>query len=101
MKKLEECYMKETFEFYCEGGCRGYTMVPLDPDEDRNIIFVCPKCKHEHYRRMKNGTISSDRHAFQKDNETVHKIEPLMSAYSEKQRKGFMDKLMESLGRGN
>lgn len=75
---------REIFEFYCSGGCQGYILIPIDVEFDCDVIVVCPnpKCKHEHYRRIKDGKITEDRHNFTKDDSKVHRLEPTLSAFS-------------------
>lgn len=84
----------DLYEFHCEGGCRGYILVPIDVDEQRDVIVKCPSCGHEHMRTMKDGQITGKRHSTSKDTETVHLIEPTMSAFSKEPRL----KAMESKG---
>lgn len=31
------------------------------PADNGNLVVVCPRCKHEHYRIVKDGTITEDR----------------------------------------
>lgn len=88
---------REMFEFYCSGGCRGYTMVPIDPEIDADIIFICPSCKHAHTRRMKGGKITEIRHSIEHDTPTVHQIEPTLAAYSPTSRKTMFQALKEIL----
>jgi hypothetical protein len=73
---------REMFEFYCEGGCKGFTVVPVDIEFDCDVIMVCPSCKHEHYRTVKDGKITSLRHATTKDDSKVHRLEPTLAAFS-------------------
>lgn len=54
--------MKATMEFYCQNGCRGYFLVRLRTDIDGNYTIVCPSCGHEHFRKIKGGVITGDRH---------------------------------------
>lgn len=54
--------MKATMEFYCSGGCRGYFVVRLRTEIDGNYTIVCPGCGHEHFRKIKGGIITNDRH---------------------------------------
>src|SRR6266446_9889216 len=93
---------REMFEFYCSGGCMGYTMFPIDISIDASIIMVCPNCKHEHYRKMRNGKITEDRHGITKDDQFVHRIEPTLAAFSKTQRmkeeKGFLGGLWDRVG---
>jgi len=93
---------REMFEFYCSGGCMGYTMFPIDVSIDASIIMVCPNCKHEHYRKMRNGKITEDRHGITKDDQFVHRIEPTLAAFSKTPRmnkeKGFIGGLWDRVG---
>lgn len=73
---------RELFEFYCEGGCHGYTTIPIDVEFDCHIIMVCPGCKHEHFRAVKDGKITGDRHSTMKDDSKVHRLEPTLAAFS-------------------
>jgi hypothetical protein len=81
--------MRDLFEFYCSknnGGCGGFVTVPLDIDEERDIIMVCPNCKHEHYRGIRAGEITERRHGHTQDTSTVHRLEPTAAAYSREPR---------------
>lgn len=88
---------REYFEFHCSGGCSGYTMVPIDPEIDADIIFICPKCKHAHYRRMKGGKITEIRHAIEHESSLVHQIEPTLAAWSKERRKTMFQAMKELL----
>ena len=55
--------MKQLFEFYCSGGCGGYFRTKLRINIDGSYIIVCPECDHEHFRVIKKGRISGDRHS--------------------------------------
>ena len=89
---------KILWEFHCEGGCSGYTLIPIDEEIDADIIFVCPSCKHEHFRRMKGGKITGDRHSTYTDTSKVHRIEPTLAAFSTTPRYGWWDKIMKNVG---
>jgi len=95
------------FEFHCQNGCGGFMLVPLEEKDERDIILVCPACKHEHFRGMKHGEITQRRHAFSRDSETVHRIEPTMAAFSKTSRveglveRGFLGDLWARFARGN
>lgn len=80
------------YEFFCEGGCKGWVIVQLDPEEVRNIIMVCPSCKHEHFRELKNGEITGVRHGSLRESSVVHKLEPPLAAFSKTQRLGHLEK---------
>lgn len=86
------------YEFYCSGGCLGYTLVPLDPEIDEDIIMVCPNCQHEHMRRMKGGQVTDLRHSTTRDDDRVHRIEPTKSAFSQKERLGALQKAKAFVG---
>lgn len=76
---------RDLFEFHCTksgGGCGGYIRIPLQTDDERDVIVICPKCKHEHRRGMKDGEITESRHSTYHDTDRVHKIEPTLAAYS-------------------
>ena len=53
--------MKETLQFYC-AECKGYFVVRLRTNIDGDYTIVCPKCEHEHFRKVKGGIITKDRH---------------------------------------
>lgn len=86
---------KDPFEFYCSGGCRGYTIVHLDTDIDEDIIFQCPNCTHEHMRRMKGGKVTEARHNTTREDSRVHLLEVSKAAFSKEPRLG---KLQEAKG---
>jgi len=50
----------ERQELYCHA-CRRYVQFDIDTSIDGNYVIVCPNCKHEHYRVVKNGIITEDR----------------------------------------
>jgi len=81
--------MRDLFEFHCTvagGGCGGYVLVPLHTDEERDIILVCPNCRHEHTRGMKDGEITNRRHGNTQDSALVHRLEPTIAAWSKTSR---------------
>jgi len=50
-------------EFYCAvsgGGCGGYITFPLNMALNMVVEVVCPKCGHEHRRRIKDGVLTED-----------------------------------------
>lgn len=69
-------------EFYCTksgGGCGGYFMVKLNMALDHTVEVVCPNCKHEHRRSIKEGVILEDGRY---SGNVTEKIVPPKSAYS-------------------
>ena len=52
-------------EFYCApsgGGCGWYWLTYLREDHNGQFTMVCPKCNHQHFRIIKNGLVTDDRH---------------------------------------
>jgi len=54
-------------EFYCAttgGGCGGYFKVFLRTNMFGNYTIQCPnpKCEHHHFRYVKEGVVTDDRH---------------------------------------
>lgn len=74
---------RELFEFFCSGGCSGYFRTRLRTNIDGDYIIVCPKCGHEHLRKIKGGQITGDRHGTTEEKGAQRICVPL-SAYSEK-----------------
>jgi len=53
-------------EFYCDvvgGGCGKYFKTYLREDSFGNMTFECPVCHHHHFRVVKDGVITKDRHS--------------------------------------
>lgn len=95
---------RRAFEFHCANGCGGYTVVYLDDEEDRKVIFECPGCQHKHQRYLYRGEITDrapsfdprkkgdgeilgphlrpNRHGSFEDTEEIHLIQPPKSAFS-------------------
>lgn len=49
----------ERQELYCHN-CNRYVQFNV-PAENGRMVVVCPNCKHEHYRIVRNGVIAEDR----------------------------------------
>jgi uncharacterized protein YbaR (Trm112 family) len=49
----------EKQELFCHA-CGKYVQFDV-PETDGNLIVVCPNCKHEHCRVVKDGVITEDR----------------------------------------
>ena len=52
-------------EFYCDkggGGCGKYFLTWLRDDFFGNYVMECPGCKHHHFRVIKEGLVTTDRH---------------------------------------
>lgn len=49
-------------EFYC-AECSRYFLTWLREDMTGNYSFECPNCGHIHYRFIKEGLITQDRHS--------------------------------------
>jgi hypothetical protein len=48
-------------EFYCQG-CFHYTYVWLSLNLNGNHLMNCPNCARKHYRVVRDGVITGDRH---------------------------------------
>ena len=58
--------MRRTEEFYCAtvgGGCSKYFLTYLRTTHFGNYTFLCPNCGHMHFRVVKEGLITEDRHS--------------------------------------
>jgi hypothetical protein len=78
--------MKETFEFWCStsgGGCGGYFRARLRTNINGDYTVVCPKCKHKHNRKVKNGQITNGRCNGEAGRGKTEELLVPMSAYSE------------------
>jgi len=47
-------------ELYCHN-CDGYVQVKFDLTLNGRHIVLCPNCKHEHYRIIKDGIVTENR----------------------------------------
>lgn len=57
-------------EFYCAnagGGCENYFLTFLRRNMNGNYIIECPGCEHHHYRQIKEGFVTGDRHYDKED----------------------------------
>ena len=76
---------RHAHEFQCTN-CRWYNYPMLSETMDGNYTIVCgnPACKHHHYRTIKKGVVTEERHSVgEKLCDTIH---VMPSASSEKQR---------------
>ena len=61
-------------EFYCDkagGGCGKYFLTWLRDDFFGNYTIECPACKHHHFRVIKEGLVTNDRHSERYGTSTV------------------------------
>jgi hypothetical protein len=61
-------------EFYCStsgGGCEGYFLTWLRDDMNGNYTIECPNCEHHHFRVVKDGLVTGDRHSDQHGEATI------------------------------
>jgi len=52
-------------EFYCDtsgGGCGKYFLTYLRSNMTGNYTVECPGCGHQHFRYIKEGVVTNDRH---------------------------------------
>lgn len=68
--------------FQCTGSCQYWNKVPLDSLMEGPFIVQCGNCHHHHFRRVKKGVITEDRHNYEKPDEKVWIIEIPKSATS-------------------
>lgn len=57
-------------EFYCDlsgGGCSKYFSTYLRDNTSGSFTIRCPACGHDHYRKIVNGLVTSDRARDDKD----------------------------------
>lgn len=59
MDKLPEPKI-ERQELHCHN-CNGYVQFDIDIHLNGNHVIICPNCKHEHLRVVKNGIITDER----------------------------------------
>ena len=72
-------------EFYCAksgGGCGGYILVQLNPGINGVVEVICPKCKHEHQRNIKDGRII-EQGRYKTNGKPKERLRPPISAWSE------------------
>jgi len=50
----------EITEIHCHE-CNGYIKFALDKNKNGEHVVICPKCKHEHCRIIKDGIVTGDR----------------------------------------
>lgn len=71
-------------EFYCAtsgGGCGGFITVRLNMAIIGVVEIVCPKCKHKHQRKIKNGVLTDDGRY---ETNIKQEIIPVLAAWSKK-----------------
>lgn len=82
-------------EIHCTisgGGCGGFILVKLDVSINRRITLVCPKCKHEHLRVVKDGQIVETGRF---NGESEEELCPTIAAWSEEPRTVCMREVVE------
>lgn len=52
--------MKERQELWCHD-CQKYVQFDIDTELNGNHVIICPNCKHEHCRVVKNGKVTEVR----------------------------------------
>lgn len=80
-------------EFQCDGrgtwktnseNCGWWNYPVLDTNMTGNYVIVCGHCGHEHYRTIKDGVVTADRHTAKYGE--AERILVMPSACSEKKR---------------
>jgi len=97
---------RKKFEFYCTE-CKKYFDFTLRDNLNGNYRIHCPnpKCKHVHYRQLKDGTITEGRFDVNDKNVLIDDICPMPSSCRDVQketpekvaptRQGFFARLWE------
>lgn len=75
---------KHAHEFQCTE-CAFFNYPMLDDKMNGNFTVVCGNCKHHHYRVLKNGVVTEDRH--DKTLPAAEIIHVMPSATSKEKRK--------------
>lgn len=68
---MEERIEKQ--EIYCHN-CNRYVQFPMDLSLNGNHVLLCPNCKHEHCRVVKDGVITGER--WDQRNGDTYRISP-------------------------
>jgi len=82
-------------EIHCTisgGGCGGFVLVKLDDSINRVVTLVCPKCKHEHQRVVRDGQIVESGRFNKRPEEELC---PTIAAWSKTPRTRCMQKIVE------
>lgn len=89
---------RHAHEFKCTN-CQYYNYPMLSDRMNGNFTVICGNCNHEHYRHIKNGVVTEDRHNYAADHgDTIHVPK---SASSKEQRKlGTITRLREKITAG-
>ena len=84
-------------EFNCH--CGGYNYPMLSEAMNGNYTIICGGCGHEHYRYLKDGVVTEDRHNEDEDlGDTIH---VMASAFSkEKRKRGLIAQFREKVAAG-
>lgn len=70
-----------TQEMYCTksgGGCGGYIKIKINMELNHVVKVVCPKCGHEHQRKIEDGMIKEDGRW---EGKVIEELCPTMAAY--------------------
>lgn len=55
-------YTRRMEEFYCGTECKKYFKTYLRENMHGNFTVECPNCGHHHFRVIKEGLVTEDRH---------------------------------------
>jgi uncharacterized Zn ribbon protein len=87
---------RHAHEFSCTN-CSWWNYPMLSDKMHGNYTIICGNCKHEHYRVIKGGVVTEDRHNSAMDHgDTIHVMKS--ASFKEKkpeQKKGMIVKLRE------
>lgn len=89
---------RHTHEFQCTE-CRWWNYPILSDTMSGNYVVRCGKCQHHHYRYIKKGVVTEDRHN-QKENicDIIHVMPS--ACLQEKRKQGTVTQLREMMAAG-
>ena len=89
---------RHSHEFQCTE-CYFFNYPMLSDVMSGNYTVVCGNCGHEHYRVLKNGVVTGDRHNTALDHgDTIHVMPSACS--KEKRKRGLIAQMRENVAAG-
>jgi len=86
---------RHAHEFQCTN-CNIFNYPMLSDSMDGNYIIVCGGCDHEHYRVIKDGVVTEDRHDHNRGKFNGDRIHVTKAATSkERRQKGLIQAFRE------
>lgn len=89
---------RHAHEMYCTN-CRFYNYPMLSDRMNGNYTIVCGNCGHHHYRHIKDGVVTEDRHNHAADHgDTIHV--PKSAAQKEQRKLGKISEFRQQEAAG-